>query len=312
MMKSFSMGASIRKKLKKRGSNKNTQSQNTPPSKFIIKPKYIALIMAASFFVFFILLSSNSWDIRRVLGSKSNIDSSNQLYTIQVVNDFPHDPSAFTQGLLYAGNDTLFESTGLYGQSSVRKVNLHTGKVMDLKILSNSYFGEGLTLLGERLIQVTWMQKTGFIYNRNNLSQADKFTHHMQDGWGLANDGKKLFGTDGTSMLYQMDPETFRVIKKNTVKYNGREVPMLNELEYVNDEVWSNVYTTDCIARISPENGNVHGWILLDKLSLADQLKNVGAPVPNGVATLIRQSSPIPKFYQARSMVGGIWSCKES
>lgn len=210
--------------------------------------------------VFLLSLSSNMW-------SKlvSNVNSS-QIYSIEVVNEFPHDPNAFTQGLLYGGNDTLYESTGLYRESSVRKVALQTGKVEVLQKMDGSYFGEGLTLLGERLYQVTWLERTGFIYHLSNLSKFEKFTHQMQDGWGLATDGNVLFGSDGSSTLYQIDPQSFQVIGKQTVKYKGHEVHNLNELEFVNGEVWANIFQTDCIARISHRDGVVLGWILLHNL----------------------------------------------
>ncbi|KAH1233482.1 Glutaminyl-peptide cyclotransferase [Glycine max] len=186
--------------------------------------------------------------------------------TITVVNVFPHDPQAFTQGLVYDRNDTLFESTGLYGKSSVRKVALHTGKVEDVQKMDSSLFGEGLTLLNNRLFQVTWLQKAGFIYNPKNLRKIGTFNHAMKDGWGLATDGKVLFGSDGSSTLYQIDPQTFKALSKQVVHYKGHQVHNLNELEYINGEVWANVFMTDCIVRISPSDGNVLGWILLQNL----------------------------------------------
>ncbi|KAG5247187.1 glutaminyl-peptide cyclotransferase [Salix suchowensis] len=205
-----------------------------------------------------------------LLGISSNIFSGvahvPKLYSIQVINEFPHDPSAFTQGLLYAGNSTLYESTGLYRKSSVRRVALHTGKVEALQKMDDSYFGEGLTMFEKRLFQVTWLTKTGFIYDTNDLSKIGKFTHGMDDGWGLATNGKVLFGSDGTSALYQLDPKTLKVIGKQIVRYNGHEVHYLNELEFVNDEIWANVWQTDCIARISLKDGSVLGWILLPNL----------------------------------------------
>ncbi|XP_072994550.1 glutaminyl-peptide cyclotransferase isoform X7 [Typha latifolia] len=189
-----------------------------------------------------------------------------RFYSFDVVNEFPHDPNAFTQGLLYGGNDTLFESTGLYSRSSLREVLLQTGKVQVYHQMDGSLFGEGLTLLGERLFQVTWLENTGFIYDRYNFNKREKFTHQMHDGWGLATDGKVLFGSDGSSTLYQIDPLTLKVIKRVTVRYNDHEVPFLNELEYVNGEVWANIWQTDCIARISQEDGLVISWILLHGL----------------------------------------------
>nr|KYP61932.1 Glutaminyl-peptide cyclotransferase [Cajanus cajan] len=204
--------------------------------------------------------------------------------TATVVNVFPHDPRAFTQGLVYYRNDTLFESTGLYGQSSVRKVALRTGKVEDVLKMDNSLFGEGLTLLNDRLIQVTWLQNAGFIYDKN-LSKVWEFNHDMKDGWGLATDGKVLFGSDGSSRLYQIDPQTFKAISKQVVYYKGHQVHNLNELEYINGEVWANVFMTDCIVRISPNDGSVIGWILLPNLRKElIEAGNNGIDVLNGIA----------------------------
>lgn len=208
-----------------------------------------------------------------------------QIYTAEIVNEFPHDRNAFTQGLLYAENDTLFESTGLNGKSSVRQVALRTGKVQILQKMDYSYFGEGLTLIGKRLFQVTWLTNTGFIYDRYNLSKFKTFTHQMRDGWGLATDGNVLYGSDGSSTLYQIDPQTLKVTEKHIVKYNGHEVSQLNELEYINGEVWANIWQTDCIARISHKDGAVLGWILLP--NLREKLLKAGnrnIDVLNGIA----------------------------
>nr|CAD1820700.1 unnamed protein product [Ananas comosus var. bracteatus] len=208
-----------------------------------------------------------------------------RFYSFDVVNEFPHDPGAFTQGLLYGGNDTLFESTGLYARSSVREVLLKTGKVQAYHAMDGSLFGEGLTLLGERLFQVTWLRKTGFIYDRYNFSNREEFTHDMRDGWGLATDGKVLFGSDGSSTLYQLATRTLRAIKSVTVRYKDREIPFLNELEYVNGEVWANIWMTDCIARISHKDGLVVGWILLHELrQRLLQSGHTAIDVLNGIA----------------------------
>ncbi|XP_068650137.1 glutaminyl-peptide cyclotransferase-like [Aristolochia californica] len=207
--------------------------------------------------------------------------SSRQLYSFEVVNEFPHDSRAFTQGLVYGGNNTLFESTGLYGQSSVRKVHLQTGQVQALHEMDSSYFGEGLTFLGERLFQVMWKMNKGFIYNLSNLTKVGMFTHGMKDGWGLATDGEVIFGSDGTSTLYTMNSKTMKVLGKATVTSNGYQVSHLNELEYINGEVWANVWMSDCIARISPSDGTVRGWILLQNLR-----QGLLASVPTGVDCL--------------------------
>ncbi|KAF3676024.1 Glutaminyl-peptide cyclotransferase [Capsicum annuum] len=239
----------------------------------------------------------------------SEAEASYGAYKVKVINEFPHDPQAYTQGLLYAENNTLFESTGLYGRSSVRKVALLNGKVETLHEMQYSDFGEGLTLLGER-IPVSYMIDTtsakyacppllcmpsikSSSFPDFNLDVAccnmkvlfKMFTHHMQDGWGLATDGEVLFGSDGTSTLYKIDPKTMKVIRKQVVKSQGHEVHYLNELEYVKDEVWANVYETDCIARISPKDGTVIGWILLQ--SLREDLTSKGYKdfeVLNGIA----------------------------
>uniref|UniRef100_A0A7C9CNZ2 Glutaminyl-peptide cyclotransferase n=1 Tax=Opuntia streptacantha TaxID=393608 RepID=A0A7C9CNZ2_OPUST len=227
----------------------------------------------------------NSWNSWPELSQKLQTSELPQIYTFEVVNEYPHDRKAFTQGLLYAGNGTLYESTGLYGRSSVRRVALQTGKVEAQHNMSSSLFGEGLTLLDERLYQVTWKERFGFIYVKHNLSQLSKFNHQMTDGWGLATDGKIFFGSDGTSTLYQMDPQTMKVIKKHIIRYGGVEVIYLNELEYVNGEVWANVWQTDCIARISPADGTLIGWILLSSLReglIADGEEDID--VLNGIA----------------------------
>ncbi|KAK3037230.1 hypothetical protein RJ639_030123 [Escallonia herrerae] len=253
-------GASMRKKPNKRSSPEPQQtSMPSPPSSLLsyFSYRYLSLVVSFVLIVCVIVLLSVSSNMWATFGSDAQFD---QLYTIEVVNEFPHDSNAFTQGLLYGGNDTLFESTGLNKHSSVRKVALRTGKIESLQKMEDSDFGEGLTLLGKRLFQVTWLEKTGFIYDRNNLSNFKKFTHEMQDGWGLATDGSVLFGSDGTSTLYQIDPQTLKVMRKQVVKYKGHEVHNLNELEYINGEVWANVWQSDCIARISPIDGTVHAW----------------------------------------------------
>ncbi|QCD94775.1 glutaminyl-peptide cyclotransferase [Vigna unguiculata] len=203
-----------------------------------------------------------------------------------IVNVFPHDPQAFTQGLLYYGNNTLFESTGLYGQSSVRKVALLTGKVENIHKMDESLFGEGLTLLNNRLYQVTWLRRDGLIYSPQNLNQIGRFDHDMNDGWGLATDGKVIFGSDGSSTLYQLNPQTFKAESKHVIYYKGHQVYNLNELEYINGEVWANVLPTDCIVRISPNDGSILGWILLQNLKkeLVDAGEINEGDILNGIA----------------------------
>ncbi|KAL0873301.1 hypothetical protein Bca101_023006 [Brassica carinata] len=244
----------------------------TPASRrFFVTRKRISMMIplalfSAAVFLFFMPFNGSG----RVSDS---LDLSHAVHEIEVVAEFPHDPNAFTQGLLYSGEDTLFESTGLYGQSSVRKVALRTGKVEVIEKMGDKYFGEGLTLLGKR--------RCSFVY----YSTVKPFRHHMKDGWGLATDGKVLFGSDGTSTLYRMDPLTMKVTDKHVIKYNGLEVRYLNELEYINNEVWANVWQSDCIARISPKDGSLLGWILLPKLRQGLlQSGHQGIDVLNGIA----------------------------
>ncbi|EOY23312.1 Glutaminyl-peptide cyclotransferase - like 1 [Theobroma cacao] len=252
------------KSFKKKTNSKRSGSKSAASMAFS-KHWYLRRIFTAISIILLVCVivvlgvSSNTWN------KLSSVNHSLHSYGY-VVNEFPHDPNAFTQGLVYAGNDTLFESTGLYRHSSVRKIALRTGKVQILQKMADSYFGEGLTLLGERLFQVTWLTKIGFIYDRKNLKKSEQFTHEMDDGWGLATDGKILYGSDGTSTLYQMDPQTLKVTRKHVIKFNGQSVRYLNELEYINGEIWANVWQTDCIVRISPNNGTILGWILLQTL----------------------------------------------
>ncbi|MCD7469425.1 hypothetical protein HAX54_008472 [Datura stramonium] len=276
-------GAKMRKKSNARRLNPLPQQPSMASSSpFLHHYRKISALIFFILVVCLVVFFSNS--SRKEGAFRSDVPS-NQLYTVEVINEFPHDPDAFTQGLLYAENDTLFESTGMNGASSVRKVTLQTGKVKAIQRMPYSDFGEGLTLLGDRLIQVTWRQSTGYIYDRHNLSKFEKFRHGMPDGWGLATDGKVLFGSDGSSTLYQIDPQTMKVVKKQIVNYQGDEVHRLNELEYVYDEVWANVWMTDCIARISHRDGSVLGWILLHNLreGLLHNLKKQ-IDVLNGIA----------------------------
>ncbi|KAJ7563178.1 hypothetical protein O6H91_03G099300 [Diphasiastrum complanatum] len=213
-----------------------------------------------------------------------DVKESVKIYDYEIVREFHHDPEAFIQGLVYAGDDTLYESTGLFGKSTIREVDLRSGQVRQLHHMEKNFFGEGLTLFNERLLQVVWLATKGFIYNRTSLALLGTFVHSMKDGWGLTNDGKSIIGSDGSSSLYFLRPTNFSELYHVIVKDNGREVEHLNELEYVNGEVWANVYQTECIARISPEDGRVVGWILLHGLRNKLISDNRQVDVLNGIA----------------------------
>ena len=204
----------------------------------------------------------------------------------KIVRTYPHDPEAFTQGLLYA-DGFLYEATGLEGKSSLRKVELTTGKVLQRVDLPGAYFGEGLALWKDKLIQLTWKSKIGFVYDRATFRQLRTFTY-SREGWGITQDGKRLIMSDGSSTLYFWDPETFKEIGHLDVTDKGRPVPELNELEYIRGEIYANVWQTDRIARISPSTGQVLGWI--DLKGLLTQAERGRTDVLNGIAYDAKQN----------------------
>ncbi len=199
----------------------------------------------------------------------------------RVVNTYPHDPNAFTQGLVYS-HDTLYESTGLRGRSSLRQVELETGKVLQIQRLDNRYFAEGLTLWQERLIQLTWVSHTGFIYDRQSFKKLNTFTYPTE-GWGLTHNDSQLIMSDGSDTLYFLDPDTFQEIRHIRVKDGQKPIANLNELEYINGEILANVWLTNRIARISPQTGRVIGWLDLTGIIDPPPALETGA-VLNGIA----------------------------
>jgi glutamine cyclotransferase len=203
------------------------------------------------------------------------------VYGYEVVRVYPHDPEAFTQGLVYEGG-FLYESTGLYGRSSLRKVELETGRVVKIHHLPPEFFGEGLTIWRDRLIQLTWQERTGFVYEKETFRLLRTFTY-ATEGWGLTHDGRHLIRSDGTAVLSFLDPETFREVRRLEVRDRGRPVSFLNELEYVRGEIYANVWQTDCLVRISPRTGRVLGWVdLTGVLGPEDHVRPVD--VLNGIA----------------------------
>jgi glutaminyl-peptide cyclotransferase len=199
--------------------------------------------------------------------------------TYQVVNTFPHDDQAFTQGLLYS-NGELFESTGLREESTLRRVELTTGQVLQIRHLGDIYFGEGLALWQDRLLQLTWQEETGFIWDAQTLAPEGSFSY-TGEGWGLTHDTRVLIMSDGTSALRHFDPDTYAEIGSVLVTDNGFPIDDLNELEWIRGEVFANWYQTDRIARIDPDTGEVIAWI--DLTGLLDPVPS-GAGVLNGIA----------------------------
>ena len=201
-------------------------------------------------------------------------------YTYQVVNKYPHDPEAFTQGLVVS-EDIFYEGTGLYGESSLRIVEPETGESIQSISLAPEYFGEGVTILADRVYQLTWREHTGFVYDLE-LNQITTWSI-PGEGWGLTENGTHLVMSDGTSTLTFIDPETLTVVQTITVTSEGEPVTMLNELEYIEGHVYANIWQTDQIAIIDPETGTVASWI--DLTGLQDQLDTTeGIDVLNGIA----------------------------
>jgi glutaminyl-peptide cyclotransferase len=204
-----------------------------------------------------------------------------QEYTFRVVQAFPHDTSAYTQGLAYH-DGFLYEGTGRNGQSSLRKVRLETGEVLQQVNLGQEYFGEGITLLNDKIFQITWQSKTGFVYDLNSFRLLQRFSY-PSEGWGLATDGRDLFLSDGTSEIRVLDGESLRVKRRFKVHEGSKPVDQLNELEFVEGQLFANVWHSNRIARISPQTGDIVGWIDLTGL-LSPSYRLEPEAVLNGIA----------------------------
>ena len=205
------------------------------------------------------------------------------VYGFVVKNTYPHDPQAFTQGL-FIKDGQLFESTGQKGQSSLRRVDLRTGKVLQKKELADEYFGEGSTLVGDTIVNLTWQSNVGFIFDAKTFTLKGRF-NYKGEGWGLASDAKNVYMSDGSAEIRILDPKTLEERRRIRVTAEGKPIAQLNELEMVDGELYANVWGTDVIARIDPASGNVVGWIDLTGLLPPAQrgTANVDA-VLNGIA----------------------------
>lgn len=203
-------------------------------------------------------------------------------YTVKVVREYPHDTKAYTQGLFFHGGE-LYESTGQTGQSSFRKVDLQTGKVLRKLAFNRKYFGEGSVIFEGKIYMLTWTSKVAFIYDAETLESIRTYSY-PREGWGLTTDGKSLIASDGTSNLYFLDGE-YRLKKSLKVTLNGRPVRYLNELEWIDGKIWANVYTTDMIVIINPSSGVVEGVVDCTGL-LPQKLRKPDTDVLNGIAVL--------------------------
>ena len=202
------------------------------------------------------------------------------VYSYKVVNTYPHDRDAFTQGLVFE-HGVLYEGTGLSGRSSLRRVDLETGEVQQIYELPH-FFGEGITVYGDEIIQLTYTTQVGFVYDKDTFELRRQFNYSTQ-GWGITSDGERLIMSDGSATLYFWDPGTFEETGRVEVHDGDSPVNSLNELEYVRGEVYANVWQTDRIARIDPGTGRVVGWIYLSGL-LTPQDKSQRVDVLNGIA----------------------------
>ncbi len=198
----------------------------------------------------------------------------------QVVNTYPHDREAFTQGLQYK-DGFLYEGTGLNGRSSLRKVKLETGVVLQKLSLPGQYFGEGISIIGDRIVQLTWQSEVGFVWGLKDFKLQRQFSY-KGEGWGLTTDGKNLYFSDGTDEIRVLDGNTLTETRRIRVRENGRPVRDLNELEWVEGKILANVWQTDRIVKVNPLDGRVTGSVDLSGLLSAGE--RAGTDVMNGIA----------------------------
>jgi glutamine cyclotransferase len=220
--------------------------------------------------------NSSNVKVNSVASVNKPADTPNQttnkipVYTYEIVNTFKHDPKAFTQGLVIH-NGFFYESTGEYGDSTLRKVEIESGKVLQKKELNDDYFAEGMTIMNGKIYQITWREFTGFVYDVNDFKLLKEF-RYQGEGWGLTNDGKHLILSDGTHVIRFYDPETFQMVRTITVlREGGKPLLDINELEYVKGEIWANIWRADDpeilgkpnhIARIDPNSGKFSAGLI--------------------------------------------------
>jgi glutamine cyclotransferase len=204
-----------------------------------------------------------------------------QEYSYTVLNTYPHNIESFTQGLVYQGG-YLWEGTGKNGLSTLSKINLEDGQVLMEKRLNRRYFGEGIEIVGDKIYQLTWQSNMVFVYEKESFDTAGSH-YNPTEGWGLAYDGSELILSNGTSVLQFLEPETFAPTRKINVSYNGNPLPNLNELEFIEGEIWANVWQTNFIVRIDPKSGEVTSVIDFTGLSDLTELGSNEA-VLNGIA----------------------------
>ncbi len=205
------------------------------------------------------------------------------VYGAKVIKTYPHDTGAFTEGLFWH-DGYLYESTGEVGRSSIRKVDLATGEVVQKMVLMPPYYGEGIIKFGDKLYQLTWRSGTGFIYDFKSFDKLGQF-HYSGEGWGMTTDGKRIYMSDGTPQIRVLDPATLKVQRRITVTWNGHEVANINELEWIKGEIWANIWLTHRIARIDPASGAIRAFIdLSGLLPKPGEVRDPNNAVLNGIA----------------------------
>jgi len=216
------------------------------------------------------------------LENKSTQVDGTERLSYRIIDDFPHDSWAFTEGLVIH-NNSLYETTGLIGHSSIRRVDLETGRIERIRHLDDEYFGEGLAIIDNRMIWVTWKSNIAFVYDIDTFEIIDQF-RYQHEGWGLAFDGSALYLSDGTDAIHILDPDDYSEIGLIHVSDNGAPMEMINELEFIEGSLYANIWLTTLIARINPGNGEVTGW--LDLAPLLDHFAGVSQPIDvlNGIA----------------------------
>ena len=229
-----------------------------------------------------------------ILNQKIIIFSKNppKLYSYKIINEFPHDQQAYTQGLEFDG-DELYESTGLNGKSSLRKISFKNGEIKKSVPLNQSYFGEGLTIINNKIIQLTWKSKIGFVYDKTTMDLKSSFQYkESTEGWGLCNDGEFLYKSDGTNKIWKLDPNSYQEISYIEVYTNKSKLNKLNELEWVNGDIYANTYqfNKDVVVIINPVNGSVKGVVDFSGLkNKVNQHPNLN--VLNGIAFSKKRNS---------------------
>jgi len=256
------------------------KAKSKKPSLGFLVAVSLAVVLVAATVLYLSFGGSKSGGARNPTADGGRETNARQL-DYEVANSYPHDPAAFLQGLLwYQGG--FYESTGLYGQSTLRRIEFPSGKILKSINLPAELFGEGLALAGNRLVQLEWKSKRGFVYDRDSFALLREFRYDSE-GWGITYDGKYLIMSDGSSKLTYLDANSFAAVRTLGVTMNGRPIDRLNELEFIEGEIWSNVWQTDLVLRIDPGTGKVTSFLNLNAI-LPASLRTGTEDVLNGIA----------------------------